>query len=186
MSMNADMSAGLSIVHNGREIEMPWFMPTAEQIAERDRLLRSQFFLVRTSANSGIGESLRCRRCKAVHRFLTLLCIERPFSGLTGGIYAYYQTMGATGAINSLTPVQRARLDRMAQLIADNSNIADLAVTHPRMAASMNVAERDAELGAIALGVMEPISKARAQQYVDRINARGCRPKLVVEGLEDN
>lgn len=180
------MSVPRSIIYNGREVEMPWFMPTPEQIAERDRILRSQFFLVRTSANAGIGETLRCRSCKAVHRYLTLLCVERPFSGLTGGIYAYYQTMGISGAIDSLTPVQRARLDRMVELISDRTpNGADLATGHPRTAASIGVAERDAELGAIALGVVEPISKARARQYVDRINARGCRPKLIVEGLED-
>jgi hypothetical protein len=165
-------------------IELPWFIPTAEQIAERDRILRGQFFLVRTRGNSGIGETLRCSRCKGQHNYLTLLCVERPFSGLTGGIFAYYRTMGASGAVEFLTPVQRARFERAAQLLSEElGDVLDFGAVHPRTAAELGVPERDAELGAIALGILEPISKERARRYVDRINARGCRPKLEVPGL---
>lgn len=48
----------------------PW------QRRELDRIARSRWFLIR---NEG---GYRCRRCRAVHAYLTWGCVERPFNGL--------------------------------------------------------------------------------------------------------
>jgi hypothetical protein len=149
-----------------------------EQAKERDRILAGRFFLVRIAGN---GDVWRCKRCRAKHTYLTLNCIEQPFSGLTRGLYAYLKTVGATGAEAFLNPTQRARLAAAARLLGSQP---DLATSHPLTARSLHVAERDADVGCIALGVLEPITATKARQLAAAINSRGCKPPFTLEGME--
>jgi hypothetical protein len=165
----------------GPRVVLPdWSVGTPEQAEamrlERERLLGSQYFLVRIS---GQWDRWRCRNCGGKHPYLTLRCIEQPFSGLTGGLYAVWHHVGANGILPTLSPAQRAKFDRLAGIFAG----VDLSRSHPRTAQAMGVAERDAELGAIALGILEPLSRASAQALVKRINV-ALKPPLVVPGLE--
>lgn len=49
---------------------------TPDELAERDRLLATRFFLLTNETQA------RCRVCNAVHPYFTTRCIERPFHGL--------------------------------------------------------------------------------------------------------
>lgn len=155
---------------------LPWFIPTEEQVQERERILRGIYFLVRQ--DGPLGEKMRCRRCHAKHAYFTLMCIEQPFCGLTQGLYAYWRVAGAHGAYQHLPPVERAKYDALNKRFGP-----DFAESNPRMAASMHVAENDMEMGAIALGTLEPITRQKAQQLLWRINSRGCRPPLTLPGI---
>ncbi len=156
-----------------------WTIGTPEEAArleaERQRILASSYFLVRIS---GQWDRWRCRNCHGHHPYLTLRCIEQPFSGLDGGLYAVWKAVGAHEVLPTLSPAQRAKFDRVAALFSG----ADLASSHPRTARGLAVAETDADLGAISLGLLEPISKTKAQVLVDRINIY-LKPPLVVPGL---
>jgi hypothetical protein len=172
---------------------LPWFYPDAETEAERDRILRSRFFLVRIGGN---GDVWRCRRCHGRHPYLTLMCVPQPFSGLGRGLYAYWKTVGAAAALTDLTPSERARLADLDRAFGPGAGLADLATSHPETARAVGTAERDADLGAYsfvasvqsstALGVVEPITRAEAARFVRRINLRGIKPPLVVPGLEES
>ena len=148
-------------------------------IARRDRLLASRFFLVRIGGNAGLGEAWRCRNCGGRHRYLTSLCVERPFDGLAGGLFGYWRTVGATGAEAFLTPAQRTRLERIGAALGG----ADLARSHPETARALAVRPGDLDLGALALGVLEPIDARRAADLVRRINRRAGRDVLSLPGL---
>lgn len=150
---------------------------------ERTRLLASKFFLVKISGNAGIGEGLRCRNCGGRHRHLTLLCCEQPFDGLTQGVYAYLKVAGDTGAAAYMNPAQRARYEAAGKLFGPVANAADLATSHPQTARRIQGDVRDMDVAAVALGILDPISKAMAQQLANRINARGIRPKFTLPGL---
>lgn len=173
------------------EIALPWFLPSAETMAEQERLLAGRFFLVKIAGN---GEVWRCRRCGGKHRYLTLMCVEQPFSGLTRGLYAYYRTVGVHGAMNYLTPAERSRYAELARMFGP-LDTPDLATSHPLMARSMGTGERDADLGALsftatepsstALGLVERISRDKAARLAARINSRGIKPPFVLEGLND-
>ena len=164
----------------GPRVVLPnWEIGTPEEAAamerDRQRLLASSYFLVRIS---GQWDRWRCRNCHGHHPYLTLRCIEQPFSGLTGGMYAVWHTLGAQEVLPTLSPAQRAKLDRLATIFSG----VDLARSHPRTVRGLAVAETDGDLGAIALGLLEPVSKAYAQALVDRINIY-LKPPLVVPGL---
>lgn len=171
---------------------LPAWMLTHEQIRERERILRGRFFLVRTA---GLGERWRCRNCGGHHRYLTDLCVERPWNGLTQGLYAYVKTIGAFGAERYLDPAARARVGMIRHMLGSVGDAPDLASSHPRLAQSLGTATRDADLAAftftatepseVALGLVEPISREKAARLVARINARGRKPALILEGLRD-
>jgi hypothetical protein len=170
----------------GPRIMLPnWRIGTADEAArmqaERDRILASRFFLVRIRGNSGMGDVLRCRGCGGRHQYLTLACISQPFSGLTGGLFAYYHTLGVSGAVEALSPAQRARVQHIARVLNGQP---DLASSHPRTARGIATAERDMDLGAVSLGVLEPVSRAEARRLVQRINGTGLQPPLILPGLE--
>jgi hypothetical protein len=147
------------------------------------RLLTSKFFLVKTSGNGGLGEGLRCRNCHGHHRYLTLRCIEQPFDGLSEGLRAYFQVAGDAGAISWMPPVQRARYEKARRMFEPSSGLADLASSHPQMARQIQGDVNDLDVGSVALGLLEPISKAMAQQLADRINLRGAKPPFTLPGL---
>lgn len=158
---------------------LPWFLPTREAQVERENILRNKFFLVKIAGN---GDVWKCRNCGNKHRYLTLMCIEQPFSGLTHGLWAYYRTVGLQGAENILPPSQRLRYQQLARLFA--AGAPDLATSHPETARALLTNERDADVGAFSLGLLEPITKQKAQQLVHIINGRGIKPSLELQGLD--
>ncbi len=150
-------------------------IPSKAEIEERDRILASQYFLVKQGS---LGEILRCKRCGAKHPYLTLMCVEQPFSGITDGIWGYCHAGIKTSSYTHLAPDKRARFERIAAALGPN-----LADAHPELVRSMNIAETDVDSVSFALGVLEPITKMKAQQLVWRINAKGLRPPLIVPGI---
>lgn len=161
----------------------PRFVKTIEQEQERLRILAGRFFLVLIAGNVGAGERWRCKRCRGKHRYLSLMCVERPFSGVEGAIYAYFRHVGDSGVVSQLNPVARRRYERMAGLFAPVAGLPDLASSHPRMARRLYVPDRDMDMGALALGLVEPIPESLARKLVDRINGRGIKPPLTVPGI---
>lgn len=169
-----------------KEIPRPWFLPHPEIWKEQQRILASHYFLVNIAGNNGVGEALICDPkkggCGGKHRYITLRCVEQPFSGITGGIYAYWRAIGDNGLANHLAPAERARFDAATNVLA---GVPDLAVSHPELARSMTrgLAANDALVGAVALGVLEPVPVTLARRYADRINSRGCRPRFTLPGI---
>jgi hypothetical protein len=159
---------------------LPWWMPSPEAQLERERILASRYFLVKIAGN---GDVWRCKRCHAKHRYLTLGCVEQPFSGLTGGLWAYYRTVGLHGAEAFMSPGERARYARMRELLGAVGRAPDLATSHPQMARAIATPEGDADIGAVALGLLEPIDRRKAQQLANAINARGVKPPFRLVGL---
>lgn len=177
----------------GKEVPRPWFLPSAETLAHQRRILESTYFLVRIGGNAGIGDALICGKrrpngeivggCGAKHRYLTLRCVEQPFSAITGGLYAYYRAIGDNGLERMLSPSERARFDAIKEQMP-LMGLPDLATHHPEMARSLGLAPNDAQLSGLALGVLEPIPPTLARKYRDRINARGVKPKFTLPGME--
>lgn len=176
----------------GKSIPRPWFLPSAEALAEQRRILEATYFLVRIRGNGGIGEALVCDPkkggCGRKHDYLTLRCVEQPFSGITGGLLAYYRAVGDNGLSGALAPSERLRLDAVRRSLGAVGgllgSLPDLSAHHPETARGMNIGARDAQLAAVALGVLEPIPGSLARRYRDRINARGVRPRFVLPGME--
>jgi hypothetical protein len=158
-----------------QEVYGPWFARPAEEIEREKALLKSQYFLVRQGE---LGELYRCRRCGRKHTHLTLMCVERPFSGITGGIFGYCHAGLSTGAYEHLRPEARARFERLKDYFGPN-----LADEHPDMVRALGVGEKDGLGLGFLLGVLEPLTKTQAQQRVWRINSRGLRPPLVLPGI---
>lgn len=147
------------------------------------RILASKYHLVKISGNAGIGEVMRCRNCGSAHRFFSLMCIERPFSGVEDGLRAYFQVAGDFAAIRYMPPSQRARYEAARRYFQPAAGLPDLTTRHPDMARRVQGDLNDVDIGSIALGILEPISKAMAQQLADRINMRGIRPAFTLPGL---
>lgn len=160
-------------------LTLPWWMPSPEAQAERERIFESQYFLVRTKGN---GDVWKCRNCGAKHEFLTLRCVSQPFNGTSHGLFAWYRVTGIHGAEAYLSPAQRARYDRLAEMFGDQPP--DLATSHPEMARKLATDERDMDRYTLSLGLLEPLTKQRAQQFANAINARGVRPRFTLPGLE--
>jgi len=171
----------------GKAIPRPWFLPSAETLAEQHRILSATYFLVRIRGNGSIGEALICGGCGRKHDYLTLRCVEQPFSGLTGGLLAYYRAVADNGLLDALSPSERMRMDAINRGLRGGiggllSGLPDLSTRHPEMAKSMQLGSRDAQLAAVALGVCEPIPPTLARKYAQRINARGIKPPFTLPG----
>jgi hypothetical protein len=166
---------------DGRLVDVPYLV-SSETERERRRILTARFFLVRQGS---LGEIFRCGLCNGKHTYLTLRCVEQPFSGLGGGLVAYYRVMGTPEALARMHPAERERFAEVARIFDPISRATDLGARHPHLAATLGKAEllgeHDAALGAIALGILEPIPQTLAQRLLDRINVRGGR--LTVPGL---
>lgn len=152
-------------------------IPSQEEIDHRERVLRSTYFLVR---QGDLGEILRCKRCGSKHPYFTLMCIEQPFSGITEGLFAYVHVGRPKAERKELPPDKRAQYERIAAALGTR----DLDDTDPETARKIRPADPD-DIDSIsfALGVLEPITRQKAQQLLWRINARGVRPPLNVDGL---
>lgn len=177
----------------GKEIPRPWFLPSEATVAEQRRILEATYFLVKIRGNGGIGEALVCdpRKggCGQKHDYITLRCVEQPFSGITGGLVAYYRAVGDNGLTDALSPHERLRLDAIRSRLGEAGSLLgslpDLRTHHPETARGMQIGARDAQLAAVALGVLEPIPPSLARRYRDRINARGIRPRFALPGMEN-
>ena len=184
--------AGLIVPDETVELAVPWFYPSAATIAEQERMLRARFFLVKIAGN---GQAWRCKGCKGQHRYLTLRCIERPFSGLTRGLYAYWKTLGAYGGERYLSPSERSRMTALSELFGPAKGIPDLASAHPITAKTLGIGSNEADYGAVtlasptltasALGVVEIVDREKARRLCERINATGLKPAFRIEGVDD-
>jgi hypothetical protein len=164
---------------------LPSWLPTFEERDQRERWLSSQYYLVRISGNDGY-DVMRCKRCNGRHPYLTLMCEPQPFDGATRGVYAFYHALGIAGAEMSMSPADRARFAKAARMFGPSKDLPHLATSHPETARSLKTEEDAADIGAFPLGKLEPIPRTMAQKLLDRINATGLQPPLVVPGLITN
>jgi hypothetical protein len=166
---------------DGRLVDVPYLV-SSETERERQRILTSRYFLCRQGS---LGEIFRCSRCNGKHTYLSLMCVEQPFSGIGGGLVAYYRVMGTPEALARMSPKERARFREVAGVFDPIAGAIVLRGSHPVLAATLardeGLSEHDASLGSIALGILEPVPQTLAQKLLDRINLRGGR--LVVPGL---
>jgi hypothetical protein len=189
----------LEIVVGARRVLLPSLarlLLTRAQRAERERLLAGRYFLVNMRLGD-VGEVFVCGRCNGKHARLTKYCIDRPFAGLYGGLYAYVKTLGAAADAGVLTPRQHLRYQAIAAAVVGGDPDRpppDLALSHPGLARTLarttGPAARsddvDLDIGMVALGLAERIEPADARRLLDRINTRAhayCLPPLVVPGL---
>lgn len=165
------------------DIQVPWWVQTPEQVAEAEKLKRNQFFLLRQGE---LGEVLRCTRCNTKHTYFTLMCVERPFDGLEDGLYAYWYHAGRYGQENFLNEVSLQRYEAIAKVLAKNPKYADVASSHPMLAKSLGTETNDFDTGAVSLGLLEPITAAKAAALAWNINLKGLKPEFKLKGLEPN
>ena len=156
----------------------PWFDPGKEIMEEQFKLLNSIYFLIKQG--DAFGERLKCVKCGLRHDYITLNCIERPFSGLTRGLYAYCQAIKDQGLLRFLSPEEKGRYETVTDLL---NGMPDIGNVHPSMARELarDLGPSDMKVGAVALGILEGISETTARKLVEKINDRGLRPKLVLE-----
>ena len=166
-------------------IALPDWLPSHAERFEREQLLATKYFLVKISGNHGY-DLMRCKRCNGKHTYLSLMCEPQPFDGATRGVYAFYHALGLAGAMGYLTPAERERFERASKLFGPARGLPALHTSHPRLAREIGTAEGDADVGSFPLGTLEPIPPTLAQRLLDRINATGLKPPLVVPGLMTN
>lgn len=156
------------------------FVITREQAAARDRVLAAQYYLVKQGS---LGEIFRCGRCKGKHSRMTLMCVERPYSGLIEGLIAYYKVLGTPQAYVRMSPAEQQRMDTLRKMLGPLESVPHLGLAHPELARGTQTSDRDIMIGSVALGILEPISAVKAQQLQDKINMRGIKPRLALPGL---
>lgn len=170
-----------------KEVPRPWFLPDQRSIQEQNRIISSQYFLVRIGGGGAIGEALRCDParggCGGKHQYITLRCVEQPFSAITGGLYAYFRAVGDNGLERALAPSERERFEAIKAQVPF-SDLPDLTAHHPEMSRGIGLAPTDAQLSALALGVLEPVPYSLAKRYRDRINDKGVRPRFELPGMD--
>lgn len=130
-----------------------------EQLREFQRLRDSRWFLVR-NRDGLTGERYRCaisylHNCNALHEFFTYMGVYRPFRGLDRALWGYAQVSNSSELNHSLL--------QWAPHLAEG---------HPQLARELAPAEPGADLIAVAIGVLEPISRERAESLITEINSR--------------
>lgn len=138
---------------------------TPEESRRLQMLADASYVLVRID---DVGERWRCRYCNGRHTHFTVLCTERPFRGLTHGLLAYWQNTAVPDA--DLAPEMRQRRANVAKALG--LGMPSLAEHHPETARALKTGERDQDFGAWVLGVIDPISPAKAFQLAARINSK--------------
>lgn len=156
-----------------RRLMTSWFQPSNETIREQELILSNMYFLV--LQGDTFGERLKCVECGGRHKYITLRCIEKPITGLTNGLYAYYRVVRDNNLENELNPGQRARFQEIQRTL---SLMPDLSKVHPQLARQFakDVGPSDLQLGALSLGILEGISPVEARRLVDKINEKGLKP----------
>lgn len=162
---------------------LPAWLPSHAARRAKDERLASKYFLVRIAGNAGY-DLMRCGRCNQKHPYLTLACKPQPFDGATRGVYAWFHALGLAGAQMHMTPAERKRFADLSRMFRLGRQ--DFAASHPRTARGFQTAEDAVDIGAIPLGVLEPIPPTLAQRLLNDINATGIKPPLVVPGLVTN
>jgi len=147
---------------------------TPEEAARFDAMRNAEYVLVR---NDG-SERWRCRLCNRQHEHFTWMCVERPFRGLVGGLYAYWVNVGGA-RIADLSPRQRQTLDVLRPLFGGQRPI-PVATGHPDMAAGLVTDRTDVLLGGTLLGSIDPITPTKARLLVSLINARAGQRVLIL------
>lgn len=187
----------ITIRRRGRDIVLPPLVRLA-MLAEserkaRARLLSGRYFLV-NMALGDVGEIFRCGRCNGKHARLTKYCLDRPFSGLYGGLYGFVSTVGHAAGLGVLPPPVADRLGQILELFSETDGAPDLAASHPGLARVLAARSTgpatggsvDLDVGMIGLGLLERMEIRDAQHQLDRINTRahayGLAP-LIVPGL---
>jgi hypothetical protein len=175
------------IVNNGRiwrPVDTPnkfmtsWFQPDTEANRQLQILLSSIHFIV--IQGDAFGERLRCVECGGRHNYITLKCIPKPITGLANGLYAYYRAAKDSGVEKNLSPQERHRLIQIEQVL---QAMPDLANVHPELARKLvqDIGPRDMQIGAVSLGVLEPISPTQARKFANDINSKGVYPPFRLE-----
>lgn len=162
---------------------------TPQEFRDREDILAHRYYIVRQGT---IGEYMRCKGfadhagCGGVHNYLTLHCVERPFSSVTRGLYVWYRANPAAGAGRSqLRPDEQRKLAELDRRIFGMRVPTSLSSTHPELARKLAGGDQNSyDLGGIALGILEPISAAKAQRLVDMINMRAGRQIITLDTLD--
>lgn len=171
----------IQVEHNGvtQDVVIPWFVISPEQEEAKKKLLKNQFFLLRQGE---LGEISKCRRCGKKERYFTLMCVERPFDGLRQGLLAYYHHVGKNGGQRYLSSVELQRFEEIQKIVVQGR--ADIGTSHPQFARTLGTGDDDFDIGAVSLGLLEPITRQKAESLAWNINLRGIKPPFKLEGLE--
>lgn len=147
---------------------------TRSEWRQLQAILHAQYFLFRNSGEQ-YGERMICkaqnpdgswRGCGLVHSHITYMCVELPFrggDGLERGLYLSFRAATSDARRNSI-------------LLAV-SKLPDLATGHPFTARDMEPDESGENWLAVLLSLPEPITRAEALKFQDRINSK--RPPVV-------
>lgn len=135
------------------------FLEPPELVAARERQKANSWFLVRN--NGEAGERWPCRHCGSKHDYFTLCCLPRPWNGLVEALFAFVETVPDD--------------PRVPRIMLPLENIAR---RHPNTARLLSGDPEAQELFAISIGLVEPISAARARLFIAAINGTGLRPPL--------
>lgn len=145
-------------------------MLSPDEAARLYAIEQASWVLVRID---GEAERWRCNRCGCRHAHFTLMCVERPFRGLREGLRAYWHNTGLARPAD-LSPQQQQHKGLLDKMF-DGKAPPALAARHPEMARRLATPERDIDIGALTLGVVDPIDDQTARQKIARINARANR-----------
>lgn len=189
--MTVPTARRITLASGGRIVQLP----SPFEVNLREAQLRQSFYLVRIGGNDGTGEVWRCKGpdpknptgCGGKHPYLTLNCIEQPFSRATDGLYAYWYTVKEWGVDQMMRPgsPEWVRFQQLSQQFGF-AGTPDIASSHPQLARSLtsDLTRRDGIRGSIGLGLLVEITPGEARMRRDAINARGCTPRFTLEGLE--
>lgn len=128
-----------------------------------EALRNSTYFLVR---NGGADSPAKCGRCGAIHAYLTRMCIEQPYRGLLGALYAYVRITHDAAHMRRISGL------RAMPYLHDG---------HPYTAHERAPVEGE-EIVAYELGAAEPIDEKRAMRYAEALRIRRVQPPYILEG----
>jgi hypothetical protein len=130
-----------------------------------ERARMAQFYLVLNDGGE-IGERGKCQRCGLLHRYLTYMCVERPFRGVEEGLRTWLRA-GTDEA-------------KRSKVIRALSTVPDLATRHPATARDLRPDSPGEAWYSLLIGVAEPITDAAARRFAQRINDRRPRVPFVL------
>jgi len=137
---------------------------SAEEMRRWQQLRDSHFFLVRNRGGD-TGERYRCANHSytpgidepVYHEFFTVMCVDRPWRGLDGALYGYALV---------------TRDDLLAEYLMAFAP-GSMMRAHPQTTANLAPMRKDeADLIALAIGTLEPISETRALALARDIQSR--------------
>lgn len=149
---------------------------TDPAVWDRWRAIRdSRFYLVRNRGGT-TGERYPCKRCSTFHverglrvmdpifhEFFTYACVSRPWRGLVDALWSY------TCNTNN---------ENLAEKVIAWAPQAGIA--HPFTFGRQAPPDPEADVIAIAIGVLEPITETKARQLAAMINSRRPAQRFVL------